>query len=68
MNSDKLNFIRNLYKEEKEIETYQIQEEDIQIILKQVETTRELAEKELKENNGDIVKSIINIYSTIPLK
>ena len=68
MDSDKLNFIRNLYKEEKEIETYQIQEEDIQLILKQVETTRKQAEKELTENNGDIFKSIINIYSTIPLK
>lgn len=61
MDSDKLNFIRNLYKEEKEIETYQIQEEDIQLILKQVETTRKQAEKELKRNNGDIVQSIINI-------
>ena len=68
MQSDKLNFIRNLYKPDKEIKKYELNQEDVDIILKQVETTQERAEEELKTNNGDIVKSIINIYSTIPLK
>ncbi len=68
MQSDKLNFIRNLYKPDKEIKKYELNQEDVDIILKQVQTTQETAEEELKTNNGDIVKSIINIYSTIPLK
>ncbi len=68
MDSDKLNFIRNLYKPDKEIKKYELNQEDVDIILRQVETTQERAEEELKTNNGDIVKSIINIYSTIPLK
>lgn len=65
MDSDKLNFIRNLYKEDKPIIKYELNQEDVNIILKQVETTRELAEKQLKDNNGDIVKSIINIFNTL---
>ncbi len=68
MDSDKLNFIRNLYKEEKEIKKYELNQDDVNLILKQVETTQERAEKELKENNGDIFKSIINIFADIPLK
>ena len=68
MQSDKLNFIRNLYKPDKEIKKYELNQEDVDIILRQVQTTQERAEEELKTNNGDIVKSIINIYSTIPLK
>lgn len=65
MDSDKLNFIRNLYKEDKPIIKYELNQEDVNIILKQVDTTREIAEKQLKDNNGDIVKSIINIFNTL---
>ena len=65
MDSDKLNFIRNLYKEDKPIIKYELNQEDVNIILKQVETTKEIAEKQLKNNNGDIVKSIIDIFNTL---
>jgi NACalpha-BTF3-like transcription factor len=65
MDSDKLNIIRNLYKEDKPIIKYELNQEDVNIILKQVETTREIAQKQLKDNNGDIVKSIINIFNTL---
>lgn len=65
MDSDKLNFIRNLYKEDKPIIKYELNQEDVDIILKQVDTTKDIAEKHLKDNNGDIVKSIINIFNTL---
>ena len=54
--------------EPKPVIKYKITEEDINIVLKQVQTTKENAKDKLLEFNGDIVKTIINIYSTIPLK
>lgn len=65
MDIDKLNFIRNLYKEDKPTVKYEIQEEDISIILKQVHTTREKAIEKLTEFNGDIVTAIISIFDTL---
>ena len=59
------NFIRNLYKEDKSIVKYKLKEQDIEIILKQVHTTREKAIEKLTEFNGDIVKAIIAIFDTL---
>ena len=65
MDIDKLNFIRNLYKQDKPTVKYEILETDVEIILKQVDTTREKAIEKLTEFNGDLVKAIIAIFDTL---
>lgn len=64
MDKDKLNFIRNLYKPEPQpIEKYQVKEADIELILKQVKTTRKKAIETLNQYNGNLVETIINLFN-----
>ena len=64
MNPEKLQFLRTLYNpEKKQEEKYQITEEDIQLILKQVITTRDDVINKLNENNGNLVETIIQLFN-----
>ena len=64
MNPEKLQFLRTLYNpEKKQEEKYQITEEDIQLILKQVITTREKVIKKLNKLNGNLIEVIIQLFN-----
>ena len=64
MNKEKLQFLRTLYNpEKKQEEKYQITEEDIQLILKQVITTREKVIKKLNKLNGNLIEVIIQLFN-----
>ena len=62
---DTKDIIKNLYKVDKPIIKYEILETDIDLILKQVETTRDIAKEKLTKFNGDIVRAIIDIFDTL---